>query len=147
MNVLDHKCPNCTAVLKYNPHGSNFKCEYCRSEFTIDEIKNYEEKHNKVIEDVEEYVDVDTYICNNCGAEIIVDANTSATSCIYCKNTAILKNKFQGNFKPKYLIPFKTTKEDAITAFKKIGKGKIFMPKEFSNKNNINEMSGIYIPF
>lgn len=147
MNVLDHKCPNCSAVLKYNPHGSNFKCEYCNSEFTIEDITKYEEKNNKVIEEIEKTYDVDTYICNNCGAEIIVDSNTSATSCVYCKNTAILKNKLQGEFNPKYLIPFKKTKEDAIEAFKKIGKGKIFMPKEFSNKKNINEMSGIYIPF
>lgn len=147
MNVLDHKCPNCNAVLKYNPHGSNFKCEYCNSEFTIDEVKEYEKKNNKVIEKVETAKDIDTYICNNCGAEIITDDNTSATSCVYCKNTAILKNKLQGEFNPKYLIPFKKTKEDAIEAFKKIGKGKIFTPKEFTDKNNINEMSGIYIPF
>lgn len=146
MNVLDHKCPNCNAVLKYNPHGDNFKCEYCKSEFTIDDVKKYEEKNKKVIEK-EEYHDVDTYICNNCGAEIIVDANTSATSCIYCKNTAILKNKLQGQFNPNFIIPFEKTKEDAIDAFKKIGKGKMFTPKEFSSKKNINEMSGIYIPF
>lgn len=147
MKVLDHKCPNCNAVLKYNPHESNFKCEYCKSTFTIEDVTKYEEKNNKIIEETSTPKDVDCYICNNCGAEIIVDENTSATSCVYCKNTAILKNKLQGKFNPKYLIPFKYTKEDAINAFKKLGKGKIFMPKDFNSTKNINEMSGIYIPF
>ena len=147
MEVLDHKCPNCSAVLKYNPHGDNFKCEYCNSEFTIVDLMKYEKKNKKEIEKVEKSTPVDTYICSNCGAEIVVDANTSATSCVYCRNTAILKNKLQGEFNPKYIIPFKKTKEDAIEAFKKIGKGKIFMPKEFNMKKNINEISGIYIPF
>lgn len=147
VNVLDHKCPKCNAVLKYNPHGENFKCEYCRSEFTIDEVTAYEEANNKVIEEVETPKEIDTYTCNNCGAEIIVDENTSATSCVYCKNTAIIKNKLQGKFNPKYLIPFKNTKEDAKEAFKKLGKGRILMPKAFNDKKNIDEMSGIYIPF
>ena len=36
---------------------------------------------------------------------------------------------------------------EAVEAFKKIGRKRPFMPKEFNNKDNINEMSGIYIPF
>ena len=147
-STLDHKCPNCDAVLKFNPHGQNWKCEYCRSEFNLEQIEEHEKKAHKVLskKSSKEY-DMDLYTCNNCGAAIIADPNVSATSCVYCKNTTILKNKLQDEFSPDYLIPFKFTKEDAIEAFKKIGKKKPFMPKEFNNKDNINEMSGIYIPF
>ena len=42
-NVIDHKCPNCDAVLKFNPHGGNWKCEYCRSEFNLDDLNKREE--------------------------------------------------------------------------------------------------------
>ena len=141
-NTLDHKCPKCNAVLKFNPHGQNWKCEYCRAE--------YEEKNNKVLEEEsskENANGMDIYICNNCGAQIVADENTSTTSCVYCKNTAILKNKLQDEFNPDYLIPFRYTKEDAIGSFKKLGKGKILMPRAFNDPKNINEMSGIYIPF
>ena len=34
--VLDHNCPNCDAVLKFNPKHQNWKCEHCRKEYTLD---------------------------------------------------------------------------------------------------------------
>lgn len=142
-NTLDHKCPKCNAVLKYNPKAENWKCEYCSSEFNIDELNKVNQKLNKTVDEAT----VDVYICKNCGAEVITGENTSATSCVYCKNTVILKNKLQGEFNPDYLIPFKHTKEDAIEAFKKLKKGRILMPKEFNSEKNIDEMSGVYVPF
>lgn len=149
--ALDHKCPNCDAVLKFNPHGQNWKCEYCRGEFDLKQLEEYEEKHGKVLEEktvnINSSNDIDEYSCPNCGAQIVADPNVSTTSCVYCKNTTILKSKLQGEFNPNYVIPFRHTKEDAISAFKKLGKGKILMPKAFNDKKNIQEMSGIYIPF
>lgn len=148
--ALDHKCPNCDAVLKFNPHGQNWKCEYCRGEFNLEQITAYEEKQGKVLEEnttIKSSLDIDLYSCPNCGAQIVADPNVSTTSCVYCKNTTILKDKLQGEFNPDYVIPFRYTKEDAITAFKNLGKGKILMPKAFNDKKNIKEMTGIYIPF
>ena len=40
-NAIDHKCPKCNAVLKFNPHGGNWKCEYCRNEFNLEELMSY----------------------------------------------------------------------------------------------------------
>ena len=149
-NAIDHKCPNCDAALKFNPHGGNWKCEYCRSEFNLDDLNKHEEKlktEEKEVKKVTNEEGLDVYTCNNCGASIVVDPNVSTTSCVYCKNTAILKDKLHGEFNPSYVIPFKHTKEDAIAAFKKLGKGKPLMPKAFNIKKNIKEISGIYIPF
>ena len=146
-NTLDHKCPKCDAVLKYKPKSQSWKCEYCRSEFNIDDLVEYEKRTNKTLDDVSDKPNMVVYTCKNCGAQVITDENISATSCIYCKNTVILKDKLQGNFNPEYLIPFKYTKEDAITAFKNLSKGRILMPKAFNSEKNISEMSGVYIPF
>ena len=149
-NAIDHKCPNCDAVLKFNPHGGNWKCEYCRSEFNLDDLNKHEEKIKKEEKEVQKVTNeegLDVYTCNNCGASIVVDPNVSTTSCVYCRNTAILKDKLHGEFNPDFVIPFKHTKEDAIAAFKKLGKGKPLMPKAFNIKKNIKEITGIYIPF
>ena len=89
----------------------------------------------------------DSYKCPDCNAEIIADDNTAATFCLYCGNTAILKNKLSGNFSPTKIISFKKTKEEAIDAFLKITKGRPLCPKEFNNKKNIDKITGIYIPF
>ena len=45
------------------------------------------------------------------------------------------------------IIPFKKTKEDAISAFKKLSKGRPLMPKFFNKQENIEKIRGVYIPF
>lgn len=145
--VLDYKCPCCDAVLKFNPHGGNWKCDYCRNEYTLDDLKEQEVELEKEIKTNAKKESLDNYNCPNCGASIIALENTSTTTCPYCRNTTILKDKLEGEFNPDYVIPFKHTKEDAILAFKKFHKGKILMPKAFNDPKNINEMTGIYIPF
>lgn len=148
MAVSDHKCPSCKAPLKFDPKTQGWTCEYCGSKFKIEDLeKNIEKYENLKAEEAHEDASLDVYKCKNCGAEIIADENTSATFCVYCKNTAILKNKLVGKFSPDWVIPFKTTKEDAIMAFKNICKKKPFAPKFFSDPKNIDEMRGIYIPF
>lgn len=152
MGAIDHKCPNCAAVLKFNPTTQNWKCEFCKGEFTLEQVKAAEEKFGDKLEQEDIVVDKDAegmkvYKCSNCGANIIMSPNTSATSCIYCKNTAIIKDNLIDEFSPSMVIPFKKTKQEAIDAFVKIGKGRPLMPKKFSDKKNIEEMSGMYIPF
>lgn len=158
MKTVDHKCPNCNASIKYNPKDKNWVCEYCGSKFTLDQLKNNEEnfKNTNVNDSKElknekdntvENQEMDIYHCQDCGAEIIADKNTAATFCVYCKNTAILKSRLADKFSPSKIIPFAKTKEDAIESFKNVGKSKFLMPKEFSNPQNIEELSGIYIPF
>lgn len=152
--VLDNKCPNCGANITLNPKTGNFKCEYCGKESTIDEIKKHNIRKSAAArgeqvteENVDNYEKYDTYTCQNCGAEIIADEQTSATFCIYCGNTAILKNKLSGKFNPKFIIPFKKEKEDAIKAFKELKKNRPLMPNNFTNIENIEKIRGIYIPF
>ena len=69
MKAVDHKCPNCNAVLKYNPKNKNWKCEYCGSSFTLEELKKKKKKYKetKVEEKEESDTDLDEYYCDNCG--------------------------------------------------------------------------------
>ena len=151
MKSVDYKCPGCDAPLKYNPKGKNWKCEYCGSSFNKEELTRNEEKYKKTKVEKEkpevEGVEVDEYTCQNCGAKIVADVNTAATFCVYCRNTAILKSRLSDKFAPSKVIPFAKTKQDAIAGFKDVCKGKIFMPKEFALEKNINEITGVYIPF
>lgn len=142
MSVLDHKCISCGAKLPFNPTTQKWDCEYCGSSYTLFELNEYEEK----IKNKKSY-DLDCYRCPDCGAEIVADKTTSATFCVYCGNTSIIKNRLEGEFNPSKIIPFQTTKEQAIDAFKKMKKGKIFTPKEFNNELNIQKITGVYIPF
>ena len=150
---LENRCPSCKASIKFNPKLGKWKCEYCGSEFTLEEMQKHNdnastEKKNrkdaKVEDDNIEYIN---YHCESCGAEIIADSQTAATFCVYCGNTAILQSKLSGKFSPDLVIPFKKTKEDAIVAFKGLSKGRPLMPKDFNSEKNIEKIRGIYIPF
>lgn len=87
------------------------------------------------------------YICPSCGAELICDASTAATSCPYCGNPTVVPGQFAGALKPDFVIPFKLSKDDAINALKEHYKGKPLLPKAFTKENHINEIKGVYVPF
>ncbi len=158
MKTVDHKCPSCNASINYNPKEKNWVCEYCGSKFSLKELKenekNFESTNTTQSKELKtnkkensDIPEMDEYYCEDCGAKIVADKNTAATFCVYCKNTAILKTRLVDKFSPSKIIPFSKTKEDAINAFKSIGKGKFLMPKAFSDTKNIEELKGIYIPF
>lgn len=87
------------------------------------------------------------YSCPSCGAELICDENTAATSCPYCGNPTVVPGQFYGQLRPDFLIPFKLSKEEAVKALKDHYKGKVFLPKNFTRENHIQEIQGIYVPF
>ena len=153
--ALENKCPSCTASIKFNPKTGKFKCDYCGSEYTLEELKKYNDnastdEKNKPKEKQSPQDTYDGYVnyhCESCGAEIIADEQTAATFCVYCGNTAILKSKLSGEFTPNRIIPFKKEKEEAITAFKGLSKGRPLMPRNFNNEKNIEKIKGVYIPF
>ncbi|MBE6147560.1 MAG: hypothetical protein E7168_04430 [Firmicutes bacterium] len=143
-SVIDQKCPSCRAPLKYWAKTSGWDCEYCGSHFNIDDLQKVRVKKKGL---QEKKLSGDGYTCKNCGASILASENTSATTCVYCRSTAILANRIEEEFTPNSIIPFKKTKEEAIQAFQKMGLRKLFVPKAFTSKKNIKEIQGIYIPF
>jgi len=145
MNVIDYKCPNCTATLKFNPTNQRWDCEYCKSSFDLKDLSVNDEKYERT--KTKPLKDLDVYACKNCGAKVMTDHNTTATFCVYCKSTAIMKDRLTGELEPDKIIPFNKTKEEAIKTFKAVGVRKILMPREFSDPKNIEEIRGVYIPF
>ena len=167
--VVDSICPNCGSKLDYNAKLKLWKCKYCDGEFTLEELKEKnnaasdvnnekpeeeveteveeteEKKKTKQEEQVEE--DYVNYTCQNCGAQIVADEQTAATFCVYCGNTAILKNKLSDKFHPNWIIPFKKEESLAKEAFKNLSKGRPLCPTEFTDVKNIEKIKGVYIPF
>ena len=87
------------------------------------------------------------YCCPSCGAELLCDAATAATSCPYCGNPSVLPGQFSGILKPDFVLPFKLSKEDAIKALKKHYLKKPLLPSTFSKANHLEEIKGVYVPF
>lgn len=148
--AVDNKCPACGAPIFLKPKTGKWECDYCGSAFSLEELKKHNnassDKNNEAIAE-EDKIEYDSYKCQNCGAEIVADENTAATFCVYCGSVAIIKSKLTGDFAPDVIIPFSKDKSDAEEAFVNLAKGRPLVPKAFTNKENIEKIRGVYIPF
>jgi DNA-directed RNA polymerase subunit RPC12/RpoP len=87
------------------------------------------------------------YHCNNCGAILITDAQTTATTCSFCGAGVVLSDRLSGNLAPAQVIPFSISKEQAQEAFKKWCKKGLLTPGDFMTADRIKNITGIYVPF
>lgn len=167
--VTNYQCPSCTGPLHFAGSSGKLECEYCGSSYEVAEIEEiYKKKEEEAIKALAEEEakgsegewDFETgesnwadeeglkaYNCPSCGAELICDEHTVATSCPYCNNPTVVAGKVSGMLKPDYVIPFKYDKKAAVEALKNHYKGKKLLPKEFTANNHIEEVKGVYVPF
>ena len=159
-DVMEYKCPCCGGAVEFNSTIQKMKCPYCETEFDIEALEAYaRELENKKEEEMNwdsqagnEWQEGETdgmcvYICQSCGGKIIGDENCGATACPYCENNVIVKEKFSGDLRPDFVIPFKLDKKAAKAGLKKHLQGKRLLPKPFKDENHLDEMKGIYVPF
>jgi len=169
--ITNYQCPSCTGPLHFVGESGMLECDYCSSKFTIEEIdKEYQDKNKTAADNFDEIpvikvnetdwdesglnqkwgsesVKMKAYSCPSCAAELICDEHTAATRCPYCGNPTVVPGQFKNEMRPDYVIPFKLSQEDAVSALKNYYRGKKFLPKEFSSENNIKEIQGVYVPF
>ncbi len=87
------------------------------------------------------------YHCNNCGAVLITDLQTTATTCSFCGAGVVLSDRLSGSLAPAKVIPFTISKEQAQEAFKKWCKKGLLTPGDFMTADRIKNITGIYVPF
>ncbi|MBQ8623097.1 MAG: hypothetical protein IJ424_01805 [Oscillospiraceae bacterium] len=161
MAVLqEYKCPCCGGAIAFDSTLQKMKCPYCDTEFEMETLASYDEElKNQTDEDMSwetlagakwqegEADDLNSYICNSCGGEIITDKTTAATSCPFCGNPVVMMGQLSGTLKPDYVIPFKLDKKAAKAAYNRHVSGKKLLPKVFKDQNHIDEIKGVYVPF
>ena len=158
--VIEYKCPCCNAGLMFSGNVQQLTCEYCDTTFEVDAVRAYnenqEEKKKELFEweesasrewSDEEQASIRVFRCPSCGGEILTDENTAATFCPYCDNPTILPGRLSGGLKPDAVLPFQTDKEDAKAAFLRLCKGKPLLPKEFTDRQRLEKITGMYVPF
>ena len=154
-NMAVYQCPSCGAPLEYGAESGKLECRACASSYELDapEVVT-QEKGGIRFEMPEETFDaaeasqMQAYICQACGAELMTEETTTATQCPYCGSPTILPEKIEGGVKPEKVIPFTVTKEEAQKLFDEYFKGKKLLPNVFLNtRNRIAEMQKLYVPY
>ncbi|MCR5526337.1 MAG: hypothetical protein K6F39_03025 [Lachnospiraceae bacterium] len=148
-----YQCPNCTGPLHYDADSAKLKCDFCLSTFDVAEIEELYKDKNKNAEENEResYTSSEGtfkgYICSTCGAELVCEETTAATSCPYCGNPTIIPGRLSGSEHPDYCIPFVKDKKKAVEALKGFYKHKLLLPNSFVVQNHLEEIQGVYVPF
>ncbi len=153
--VLSYKCPSCGADMVYDSEKGKLVCGNCGNVMEVDEVdagKNEEldefEREEEFKEEFKEWDgDVNVFKCSSCGAELITDKVTAATFCSFCGAPTIIPSRLDDTAQPSKVIPFKISKEQAQSAFKKWCKNGLITPAGFASADRISKISGIYVPF
>ena len=170
--ITNYQCPSCTGPLRYDGASGKLQCDYCGSSFTAAQIECFYKEQQLQAEQAAE-ADVaagleeaaqprpeedagswdgesegmQLYNCPSCGAELVFDATTAASSCPYCGNPNVVPAQFTGLLRPDYILPFKVSKEEALKSLKEYYHGKPLLPKRFADLNHLEEIKGVYVPF
>jgi predicted RNA-binding Zn-ribbon protein involved in translation (DUF1610 family) len=166
MSVMVYKCPQCGAPLTFNADSQRWDCKFCLGSFDVDQVdRTKAEEVQDDGEQAEEQQPLETettsgfsvdeefnrstkvFTCPDCGAQIVTDATTAATFCVFCHNPAIIESQLSGMYRPSKVIPFKFDKESAKKAFKDWCMKKPLVPAAFKAEPQLEKITGVYVPF
>lgn len=135
MNI---KCPNCGGSMIFDTTAQKIVCEYCKTQFDADYLSS-------AFSDAE-YMEMNIFSCSSCGAELAMTEYETSSYCIYCGQPTIAFNRISNELKPKYIIPFKISKQQAISNIRNSLTKGFFVPRKIKNFKE-EYVRGIYIPY
>ena len=152
---ITYKCPSCGSAIMFDGTSQKLSCSSCGLEMPV---QDYEQMFGRFTEEeTVEYtnsfneepdmMNVKTYYCQSCGAELMSDEYSSAVMCSFCGNPSLVEDRLQGAYKPKLIIPFKINKEQAREIYMNWAKKGKLTPSELTSQSTIEKISGLYVPF
>lgn len=171
MGTVNYKCPNCGGNVEFDVGSNLLFCAFCGQFYQPDEVNtNVEVKDEKTVQSwhsdqIEEdtadsgvsgqgtleetsdnYMDVNIFLCSSCGAEIMTNDVEVSKFCAYCGQSTIIFDRVSKEKRPDKILPFRLTKEDAISTVNEHFHKAVYLPDEVENIS-VNSVYGIYMPY
>lgn len=147
---MTNKCKECGGTLVFDPDIQMLVCEHCTAMVPIEETTKEHAYDDSVPEQfgatLDELMDVKVYDCKNCGAELMLNDVEAATYCAYCGQPTVVFSRIEKRKRPKYIIPFQITKNQAISNIRE----KIFKSEYTEDQIKYFKpelLRGIYVPY
>lgn len=147
-------CQQCGAVLHYAVGTHSLECRYCgHTNAIVQSVQRIEELdlHTALRRlQTSRAVPLETNIikCPNCAAEFALDAHIHAGECPFCSTTVVTSTSEAKPIKPKGLLPFEITDEQARMAYRKWLNKLWFAPNELKRyARDDASLNGVYIPY
>lgn len=151
--VASFPCGGCGGPMQFDTASQGLKCGYCGSEQSIEQLMGQPQEHPMDGDDEGDAALTDwgaeqqAIHCESCGGETLIPAGQTATACVFCGSPKVLPQGDPGSIRPESVIPFRTSRSDAVALFKKWKRKRWFMPNEFKKQDVNAKLNGIYIPY
>ena len=147
-------CAQCGAALNYAVGTRSLECQYCghRNRIEHGDAQIAELDLHTALRELQRSTSVavteQEISCPNCAAHFSLDANIHAGDCPFCGTSVVTETSRAKLIKPKGLLPFSITAEQARDAYRKwLGK-RWFAPgalKKYARSDT--NLNGVYIPY
>lgn len=147
-------CGQCGASLNFAVGTQSLECPYCghlnaiaRGSGVIEELDLHEALAR--LQDADHVSPESRVIsCPNCAASFALDAHIHSGECPFCGTNVVTATAESRPIKPKGLLPFSVTADQARESYKRWLKGLWFAPsklKEYARDDA--SLNGVYIPY
>ena len=143
-------CKNCGATLHFAPGTRTLVCPYCgvsneiaQSAEVVQELDLRQYLSHAPSEEIQETL---TVRCEVCGAETTLKPNVTAARCPFCGTPLVAQAMSRRQIKPKALLPFHVTHDQAGVAFKQWIATRWFAPNELKDRAQRADINGVYMP-
>lgn len=163
---MNLKCPKCAGQVMFEPKSGKVICRFCDWETTEENFSQLEgrreydrenakqdtaynrelKKEPELVQEAEEFMETNIYHCSSCGAELMLSGTEASTFCSYCGSSTIVFDRVSKEVRPKWIIPFKLTQEQALRSIKeKFSKGD-YIPSKIRTLT-VDKVHAIYMPY
>lgn len=155
MKETDRKCPNCGAVMDFDPSTGGLYCPFCDHREEIKEENSQGETRAEELDfsKAEFTGNCDwgaaqkTVTCKSCGAVSVYDALAVSNECPYCGSNQVMEASDVKTLAPNGVVLFKITAQQAGEKFSNWLKKKWFAPREAKLNARADKFKGIYLPY
>ena len=147
-------CGQCGADMVFDPGVTSIACPYCghsnaipQGEQDIEELDFH--SYLAQVSQREETETAAAVKCSACGAETTLQPNVTADACPFCGGALVTETHEVTRIKPRSLLPFKISREQAMEAFRQWVRSRWFAPnklKEYARTDS-SRLNGMYVPY
>jgi DNA-directed RNA polymerase subunit RPC12/RpoP len=160
-------CSQCGAELEFKPTTQNLRCSYCGHSQHIEVSADAHVIEYDLNDAMQRYLGrvpkMETQgkreiKCQDCGADIIVEAGQKTARCDYCGGRRLIEEDLPpGVLQAEGLLPFRFKADDAVSKFRKWLAGgdswfgklwvRLVRPRALQQTASVEDLHGIYVPY
>lgn len=149
-------CPACGAILRFDPGAGDLVCDHCghHEPFAGERPRPAPLPELPFREGLDaalpgaETEEVRLARCQGCGAEIVFDPTSHATTCPYCASPVVADPGAVRRLRPQGVAPFAVTEAQARAAMQGWLKGLWFAPSALRGQGGGGRaLEGVYMPY